>query len=276
MSDTASIKNTRFRIGKFEWLVSDENQSESVINLIGRISRDKTGTEHGLIQKRKGHRSWVEEEGRDRFFVKWYFPRNIQNRLTYFFRTNRASVEFTNLQSLRRLGVPVPDIFAYTERRFLGGWTESYMIFRSYDSYISLRLVRRLSDLLGCTKVLAQEVSSMHRKGVYFGDLHAGNIMVNQLKTGDQSLTKILFVDFDKTRLYPDLPENLWIDDLARLNGFIDIGIEYRMRFLFAYCRLRKLNDVRKVYRLINKLTELLWKNRKEKHGLDERKYPEV
>jgi tRNA A-37 threonylcarbamoyl transferase component Bud32 len=276
LSDPYSIVKHRLCIGGFDWFVSAENQSEDLLKLMGRLSRNETRAEAHLIQERKGHKSWIEQQGQNRFFVKQYFPRNIQNRITYFFRTNRAKTEFKNVQKLSSLGIPVPDLYAYAESSIVGWWRKSYLVFRSYENYVSLKQIEKLNDAASCARGLANEVSSMHRNGVYFGDLHAGNILVNQSDKNNETVTKILFVDFDKTRIYPHLAEDLWVDDLARLNGFVECDIKYRMDFLITYCRLRKLSHVREIYRMVNRRTEQLWKSRLKNHGLDERKYPVV
>ncbi len=224
----------------------------------------------GTLQ-RKGHVSWVD--GESGAFIKKYYPRNLANRAQYSFRINRAQNEFSSGNRLRGLGVPVPGLLAYGQYRQLGTWQCSYLVYRFYPRHINLREfdweTKQAGELVA---PLAREVASMHNSGVYFGDLHAGNIIVNRARVS----WDLLFTDFDKTRFHDNLPERLCIDDLARLNGFIDASIDQRMKFLYGYCPARKIFTVRDLYLKVNRRTEQLWNRRYERLGIDERKYPPV
>ncbi len=253
------------------WLVSSSFEHQISAGSLEKLVPEYQPSAEQVIQQRKGHVSWVDQASGT--FIKKYYPRNLANRLQYSFRANRAQNEFSSGNRLRELGVPVPDLLAYGQYRQLGTWQCSYLVYRYYPGHTSLGDLDwnavESGELAG---PLAREVAGMHNSGVYFGDLHAGNILAGR----SASSWELLFTDFDKTRIYDKLPETLWIDDLARLNGFIDCSIEQRIQFLIGYCRTRKLSAVRDLYSKVNHRTEQLWHKRRQRLGVDERKYPAV
>ena len=257
--------------GGIRWILASEAQKIFPADFLEKLVPGYRPPGNEVVQKRKGHVSWVEGTGET--FIKKYYPRNLLNRVQYSFRTNRAQREFSSSNTLRKLEVPVPDLLAYGQFRQLGTWQCSYLVYRYYPLHTNLRDIDWSTRQAGNLVLpLAREIAGMHDNGIYFGDLHAGNIMTCSSEEG----LPLLFTDFDKTRIMKNLPENLLVDDLARLNGFIDSTIEQRMEFLFHYCRIRRISAVRDLFIKLNQRTEQLWSMRYQRLGTDERKYPRV
>ena len=277
--DKFKFGGSRLRIGRLDWSIVSHEHSDNLAELLDTLSCGIGQNKAQLVQRRKGHQSWIEDVKQCRYFIKQYYPRNVRNRLTYLFRTNRAKTECHNISRLACKGIPVPKILAYADRRIFGWWMESYLVFNYYDDYVSLRNSCDIADPISCARKLANEVARMHDRGIYYGDLHAGNVLVKPIVSGRQTASvdyRFVFVDVDKIKDFEHLPKDQWIDDLARLNGFIETDIAARLNFLTTYCRNRRLPDIRTLYKLINIRTEELWASRFKKNGVDERKYPKI
>ena len=117
--------------------------------------------------------------------------------------------------------------------------------------------------------LLAQEIARLHDSGIVHGDLHGGNVLVSR----DAGLWQYLFTDFDKASLSSEGDDGI-IDDLARLNGFIDCDMEQRNAFFTHYHQARGIEEPDRLRRQVCLRTEELWRNYNRKHGGDIRKYP--
>ena len=117
--------------------------------------------------------------------------------------------------------------------------------------------------------ILAGEIARLHDSDMVHGDLHGGNILV----AGKNGEWQYLFTDFDKVSLSSEGDDGI-IDDLARLNGFIDCDMDQRNAFFTRYHQARGIADPDGLRRRVCLRTEELWRNYNRKHGRDVRKYP--
>ena len=225
-----------------------------------------------LVQRRKGHASWRISFNSEPIFLKQYFPRSFWNRLTYVFRINRAKKEFETHCRLDDMGFPVAELYAFSEQTAFKLWKQSCLVFRYYADYINLNSVVAGDDDMSLSRDLAKLIAKLHDRGVHYGDLHGGNILV--LKTTEK--WGFLLVDMDKVSFHQTVSDSDYVDDLARLNAFIEASTQQRLRFLFEYAKLRNLTNTSELFLKVNLQTEQIWRERLVKHGKEERKYPSV
>ena len=226
--------------------------------------------DNAVVQRRKGHVSWKLDGEGFPLFVKKYYPRNIGNQFGYLGRTTRADREIEAIAALTDSGFSVPVLLASSERRKMGLWQDTILVFRYYPQFKNLRqldwAVQGVAELVD---MLAEEIARLHESGIVHGDLHGGNILVAR-KSGEWHC---LFTDFDKVSLSSAADDGV-IDDLARLNGFVDCEMAQRNVFFTRYYQSRGISDSDELRRRVCQRTEELWRNYNRKHGGDIRKYP--
>lgn len=92
-------------------------------------------------------------------------------------------------------------------------------------------------------KQLAGTVGRMHRMNIYHGDMRAGNILIKQ----GSGRFEFYFLDNERTRKFPYLPESLRIKNLVQLNMLISdrIQLPQRQHFFSEYITVSGYKDVK-------------------------------
>ena len=254
------------------WLVHEDFVESESFKTLARLPTNFMPAEEQMVQKRRGHVSWFFQEPglAGRLFVKKYYPRNRINRVQYAFRRNRAVNEFSANFRFRQLGLSVSKMLALGEHKTAGFWHNSLLISQGYSNCTTLKDIDWAQESIEqLIEPFARDIARLHDNGIYFGDLHSGNVLV----VSENQSQYCLLTDLDKVKFYRNLPDRLWVDDLARLNGHIDSTNPQRMQFFRKYCHYRKLSNIHTWYLRVNDRTEYLWKKYQRKHGVDVRKY---
>ncbi len=260
------MKETEGRIQKkhingVRWQVRDSFVESPAFHSLSSLDKNWLP---GYSDKRTRSRSrWstvYSSQGKD-VFLKYYLPRSLFESLKYLFRPSRASAEWRNAGSLKRLGIPVPALLAWGERRTLGWWSQSFLVTESLvDSPTLLewsesqRVDARSGDL---RRAIAGHVALMHQHGLFHRDLHGGNVLVVESDTG----LAPCFLDFHEMLRLPWSVNRFGIDDLARLNGFVEASTYQRIRFVYDYLAARDMDGslARDWVRRIDRTTRNLW-----------------
>jgi len=140
-------------------------------------------------------------------------------RTCFFTWPPRPFRELAITEELRRRGVPTVEVYAACVSRayrpFYRGWLVTKELLGAVDLWSALQE--------GCLAQLGQEVvlralaisvGTMHREGVYHGDLNLKNILLRRESAG----VACYIIDFDKTKLFlGKLPAELVKKNLDRL-----------------------------------------------------------
>jgi tRNA A-37 threonylcarbamoyl transferase component Bud32 len=197
----------------------------------------------------------------DSVFLKYFLPRNPLELIKYLFKPTRASVEWRNTQALASIGVPVPRLVALGERRRLKVWSQSFLVSESLSGAPTLLdwSESHADDPrnLALGRCLAGHVANMHNHGMFHRDLHGDNVLVRE--QGDT--LSLCFLDFYELQQLERPVNKFCVEDLGRLNGFIQATSYQRIRFVYDYLRVRKidLSEARDWIRAIDANTRGLW-----------------
>ena len=138
---------------------------------------------------------------------------------TFFSWPPRPFRELAITEELRRRGIPTVEVYGAGVEGIFGPFYRGWLITRelkdSYDVWTALQngFVRKWT-FERVFRSVATSLRSLHREGVYHGDLNLKNILVKAEPTG----VKGYIIDFDKAVLFVGtLPEPLAEKNLRRL-----------------------------------------------------------
>jgi len=154
--------------------------------------------------------------------VRAYHHGGMLRHLTrhiYFTWPPRPFRELALTEEVRRRGVPTLEVLgAWVERvwgLFYRGWLLSRELKGGQDLWAALRSERYVGPASkSLLQAVARGLRTMHRRGVYHGDLNLKNILVRQ----ETDEIKSYIIDFDKASLYLGaVPVNKAEKNLRRL-----------------------------------------------------------
>jgi hypothetical protein len=203
-------------------------------------------------------------------FVKWYGLRHPWEGLKYALKPSRPAAEWRMNRMLTDLGVPVVDCLAMGERRVAGWWRGGVLVLKAVSPPVTLSAylkTARDEHARQAVGMVADLVARFHGLGCCHHDLHGDNVLVEQ----DQGRpVRLLLVDLHETTRHRSMRPGLWLDDLARLNGYTPGDRRLRLRFWVRYAAARGL--ARKEFRgwlgRIEQSTRQLWERHFRKRGV--------
>jgi len=254
------------------WLVAPGFVAAAEAGFLAAADRDwRTGSDRAG-RRRRWHRLAASPSGE--VFLKYYLPRSRLERIKYMLRPSRASAEWRNASRLADAGVGVPALLAIGESRGAGGWCRSILVTESLAGAPTLlewsRAACASNEARRLGRRLARSIAAMHDHGLFHRDLHGDNVLVT-LRGGEP---EPYLVDFHEMLRLPWSSRRLCIDDLARLNGFVEAGARQRMRFLRDYLAARGIDrgELRRWLAAIDRRTRRIWDYYDGK-GRDYRRY---
>ncbi len=182
--------------------------------------------------------------GAEHFVLKLSLPRDGSSlrRIAERARRSRAQRAYLWAHRLRALGIETPRPLGFLERAHAPAAHASFSVteYIFAPSLIELRDGRLLAGMapgnLGDKRALLRRVADLfarlHARGLFHGDLHAGNLLVQE--------GALMVIDLESFRTVR-LPRRALTKNLVRLNrDFLDtrqLSTTDRMRFLDAYLK---------------------------------------
>ena len=255
-----------------DWIVLDEYSSVIPGKLVEKVRDVVSYPECCVIRENNVRVSLFVDlpEREEVIFVKRYKCRGFRDIFKYFFFTSKASSEWKNMNRFIQKGIPVALPLTKGEKRKFNCLLDSYLVTKAFvnakplHSFIDqCQGAGKAPDVLARKKLLIKKlallVQKIHRKGFFYRDLHAGNILVVELDDGDPQL---YFIDLHKVWYIKKVPIWMRIRDLAQLRNSISVSRADRMRFLREYAKGYPLFSTRfKVNaRRVEAKAEKLWR----------------
>jgi len=185
-----------------------EAKEEAQKELVRKLVEDACGGRLRTHKNSLSKKVWVAEVGGETFIVKSHHPTGILEKLKRLIFGSRSRIEYRNIAAAQERGLPCTIPVGYLE---YGRTHPSYLVLRKTPG---LELGAVLPDVNGIKREemlrrLGEYIRSIHSCGVFHGDLHPGNIFVDN--------ERFLILDLQKTRFYKQIPERRIIRDIASL-----------------------------------------------------------
>jgi tRNA A-37 threonylcarbamoyl transferase component Bud32 len=178
-------------------------------------------------------------------FIKRYKMRGLSDIMKYMLVPSKAAAEWKTLRRCAEGGLPVPRPVAVAEKKSGLVLQDSCVIAEAVtgalplNDYFAQRLpalapavARQLRTSLAAN--LAQLVRAVHNRGIFYRDLHAGNILIRAAADGEHEL---FLIDLHRALFPPRLMQWMKVRDLAQLcNSLPETAID-RDSFLQEYFR---------------------------------------
>ncbi len=199
------------------------------------------------ILRNKRNRVWAVKSPWDaerKIVVKHFRPARGVRGWFRRFKPGKALRSWNGAHELLRRGIPTPLPIAWLEHPQQPRKSESYYLCEAFEGGSSARKAfyafnTGAADFLGIPATelyrgIAEAVAKMHRRGVFFRDLSAGNLLLRRSAGGDAEFS---FIDTARARAGKiNLPVRQRLADLMRLCH--PLNWRERERFLPAYFKV--------------------------------------
>ncbi|RLA94288.1 MAG: hypothetical protein DRG25_02850 [Deltaproteobacteria bacterium] len=257
-----------------DWVVRKGYEKYIPHNIWGKANEPERFPECKLLKSNILRTSIIiplSENRKESIFLKRHHRRHWKDDLKSLFIPSRAFTEWKILLHFNHLHLPAPSPLAYGEKRKHGILKESALIteaipdVQSLNFYLSNQIDFLRENFINKEMVLSQLakfIAQFHHQGIYFRDLHGGNILCQKDSGGK---LKLLFVDVDKVRFTSRMTSRKRIRDLAMLFNSFPPGMKRdKVQFLKTY--LKEAADFhfhwQEFFKKIDRVTKVL----KERH----------
>lgn len=195
------------------------------------------------VESSRNTQVWRADQGGNTVYIKFFGSRGVRDRLRL--RKSRAYRSVEGSKILLEAGFLVPDVVAQGE--VLKGIViyESFLVTRAVDDsdniydYISrffvpglrgAELQRKHAEI----RQMGQLIGSMHKRGIFHGDLRPGNVLIQR----DSGKITCFFIDNERNKRFPGgIPSKMREKNLVQMNMITLPGISFtdRLRFFNAY-----------------------------------------
>jgi len=197
------------------------------------------------------------------FLKRFFYP----SPWRFFLRPAKPYVEARNYQFLRELGLNVPDVLAFGQRRRYGGLIDAVIVTagivdaRSLETYFSGD-PPGLSpeELMEVLDQMARIVATMHQANFFHIDLQWRNILIQRPPAGGSRDIRVYLIDCPRggRRVLPFRSWNGRLHDLAGLEKLAGLYLspKERVKWFKQYTGVRKLSwqDRRLIQSIIREL----------------------
>ncbi len=185
----------------------------------------------------------LDHNSDQKVFFKRYKQRNWKDALKYIFFSSRAKSEWQAINKFVEKKIPVPSPLAFGEERRFFVLKDSCFIAEAMPSAVTLSLFHKnfFSGKITREKILLKRdlikkmaglIASIHDHGIFYRDLHGGNILLEKDGSGE---INIFFIDLHKARFFPYLFSGMRIYDLAKLLHSLSLKRIDCLRFFREY-----------------------------------------
>jgi len=182
----------------------DESQKELVRLLVEKACNDKLKSlKNGIIKK-----VWEAEVSGNRYLIKAHYPNRILQKLKHFLFGSRAMCEYRKIIKLQERGLRSPDVVGYLQ---YGRMSPSFIVVSATEGTELGVLLPQMneSERNELLRRLGEYVRKMHSSGVHHGDLHPGNIFVDD--------GRFVLLDMPRCRFSKQVSESRGLRDVASL-----------------------------------------------------------
>ncbi len=189
-----------------------------------------------------------------RFVVRHYAHGGLLRRIMgdHFVGRSRPFREMELTEEIRRLDIPTIHVVAAFQHRSWGPFyrgdlvTEEIPRSRDLVSFFSGLSQNSSNQEIALRRDVARQaghvVRAMHDRGVFHGDLNLKNFLIQTSDAGD---SRILMIDFDRSKILKRLSVGMRMKNLIRLNRSVEkwkmkgVPVRYtdRTRFFQAYAQ---------------------------------------
>jgi len=264
------VKYTKNNI---RWLVKG-TLSDSLKGLLDSIDEDKN---YEIIRNGNNRRVLKYTHGHESFYIKQYSVKYGLQGIKTLFSLSKAHREWDRSLLLIANHLLTAEPVAIGEKRRFGILKSCYIISKEIPRSTTVRnvLIKNQSSsenyklLKGNTLLnnLISYIKRIHDLGVFHGELHADNILVNQ-----DDLTSFYLIDLGRTKLKEKLSLSLRIQDMARLlyslmpvcTGEEIMGLINKYVNHMGHLKEKKL-FTEKVFNKLYKIKRRIWYSRAHK-----------
>jgi tRNA A-37 threonylcarbamoyl transferase component Bud32 len=226
-----------------KWTVRKGVELSILDNLFHKLQNYSRFPDFVLVKDNNVRSAFFYRTGNSAFnevFVKRYKCRGINDVCKHIIFSSKAVSEWRALKRFEKRKLPCPGRLAFSEQRSFRILRDSCLIAESLtgaiplNEYIEKNRPVALRNKVELIKALAALISRLHRTGVFYRDLHAGNLLIKQEKDSPPGL---FFIDLHRAFFLPGLFLWMQIKDLAQLCNSISTSKADKLRFLKEYCK---------------------------------------
>jgi tRNA A-37 threonylcarbamoyl transferase component Bud32 len=234
MFDTAKVNNTvwTFRKGFDTTILDSLFKQLRAFDQSPDLKRIKDNT------VRSGFLLKTENPSFPDLFIKRYKFRGWVEKIKYLILPSKALSEWRKLIEFENKGLVCPQPLAISENRSLGFLQSAHLIIEAITE--ALPLNEYMEQIAPDQKKKRQLITSLavlirqlHDRGIYYRDLHAGNIMIRET---DNKGTELFFIDLHRAINFPRLLSWMKVKDLAQFSNSFQTSKTEKLRFLKNYC----------------------------------------
>ncbi len=221
------------------WKIKPGFEASLPENIPASVEACRRDPQARLIRDNNVRMSFFYRTDAAEFFIKRYKCRSIWDTVKYFFFPSKAIAEWRNLLRFEEKGIASTEPLAVAEKRRLRLLRDSCLVTASLAPAIALNeflLTAKLSLLQRreLSRALGRVVRRLHDAGVFFRDLHAGNILI---RWPDGEPPELYLIDLHKAFCLPGLQQWMRVRDLGQLCNSLKASRTDAVRFLNVYCK---------------------------------------
>ena len=155
--------------------------------------------------------------------VKRFKRVNIIQQVVYtFFRKTKAERAFLFAEEFLRRGIDTPPPVAYMEERCYGLFSIGYFVSLEVAGTETSQLLREVQDYpQALAEAVAQQIVTMHNKGILHGDLNLSNLLVTTKSDGS---FHFIMIDTNRSHFRDSVPsDEECLNNLIRLTHRRDL-----------------------------------------------------
>lgn len=236
---------TAFRKDNTFWTIREDAVALLPGNLLQLLHRPEQHPGLSLLRENNVRASFfLKHPSAGELFVKRYKMRGLRDVIKYMLLPSKAAAEWRTLRRCAESGLPVPCPIAVAEKKSGPALEDSCLVVEALTGALPLneyfeRLLPTPSPAsaqkmrMFLTASLSHLARAIHSRGIFYRDLHAGNILIRSAPDGTYEL---FLIDLHRALFPVRLMQWMQVRDLARLcNSLPESAVDHDM-LLRQYC----------------------------------------